>query len=122
MHPYLDEVKEEYRKRRDTLYEELNRLEGVQIYMPEGAFYIIAGLPIQNAEAFCQWLISDFSYNNSTVMFAPAAGFYANQDLGKNQIRIAFILNSDDIRAAMKCLEMGLKAYQKVESRNEKIQ
>jgi len=116
LHPYLDDVKVEYRKRRDTLYEELSRLEDVKIYMPEGAFYIIAGLPIQDAEAFCQWLISDFSYNNSTVMFAPAAGFYANEDLGKNQIRIAFILKSEDIRAAMKCLEMGLKAYQKVEA------
>lgn len=111
---YIAEIKEEYRKRRDTLYQELQKIEDISIYLPEGAFYIIAGLPVDDAEAFCTWMLSDFSYHNKTVMLSPAAGFYANTELGKQQIRIAFILNSEDICKAMECLRVGIKAYNTV--------
>ena len=112
-YPYIDEVKGEYRLRRDTLYAELQKIENISIYLPEGAFYIIAGLPVDDAETFCQWLLSDFSYKNKTVMFSPAAGFYHDESLGKNQIRIAFVLNPAAIREAMECLREGLKVYNK---------
>ena len=110
---YLQKVKKEYRLRRDTLYKALSSIDGINTYLPEGAFYIIAGLPVDDAELFCQWMLSDFSYKNKTVMFAPAAGFYANASLGRNQIRIAFILNCEAIKEAIECLEVGLLAFNK---------
>lgn len=111
---YLESVKHEYRLRRDTLFKALSTIDGIQTYLPEGAFYAIVGLPVDNAEKFCQWMLSDFCYNNKTVMFAPAAGFYANESLGKNQIRIAFILNSNSIKEAMECLKFGLIEFNKI--------
>ncbi|MFT5385868.1 MAG: aspartate aminotransferase, partial [Saprospiraceae bacterium] len=110
-YPYLEEVKAEYRIRRNTLNVALQKIDDIKIYLPEGAFYIIAELPVADTDAFCQWMLSDFSYKNKTVMFSPASGFYFNTDLGKNQIRIAFILNSQDIREAIECLSEGLKVY-----------
>lgn len=116
LHPYIDEVKAEYLQRRNTLYECLKKVEGLTIYQPEGAFYIITGLPVQNAEHFCQWMLDDFDYQNQTVMFAPAGGFYADSVLGENQVRIAFVLNCEDIKKAVRCLEEGLKVYSRVET------
>lgn len=108
---YFDEVKAEYLKRRDLLVSRLNKIEGVVCPNPGGAFYAMAKLPVENAEDFCQWLLEHFSHNGQTVMMAPAAGFYATKGLGKNEVRFAYVLNADDINAAMDCLENGLIAY-----------
>ncbi len=110
---YFDEVIVEYKARRDYVVKRLNAMEGVVCPIPEGAFYAIASLPIDNAEKFCQWLLEEFSLNNSTVMFAPAAGFYSSKELGLKEIRIAYVLNLSDLEKAMDCLEEGLKVYNK---------
>ena len=89
----------------------LNRMEGVMCPMPSGAFYTIARLPVDDADVFSQWLLSDFSWENQTVMLAPASGFYSNPELGRKQVRIAYVLNRQDLEKAMTCLEEGLKAY-----------
>ena len=80
-----------------------------------GAFYTVARLPIDDADKFCSWLLSDFEYEGCTVMMAPATGFYTEPGLGKNEVRIAYVLNTDDLKNAMDCLEAGLKAYALVE-------
>lgn len=110
---YFDEVKAEYKKRRDVLVERLNKIPGVYCPNPGGAFYAMASLPVESAEDFCQWLLEDFSYNNQTVMMAPASGFYATPGLGKNEVRFAYVLNTDDINHAMDCLEKALEEYNK---------
>lgn len=108
---YFDEVKAEYVKRRDLLVSRLNNIPGVFCPNPGGAFYAMARLPVDDAEKFCQWLLEKFSYKNQTLMMAPAAGFYATKGLGKNEVRFAYVLNSDDINNAMDCLEEALKVY-----------
>jgi aspartate aminotransferase len=108
---YFEEVKAEYKKRRDLLVTRLNKIPGVFCPNPGGAFYAMASLPVENAEDFCQWLLESFSYENQTIMMAPAAGFYATPGLGKNEVRFAYVLNCDDINHAMDCLEKGLEAY-----------
>jgi aspartate aminotransferase len=108
---YFDEVHAEYNARRDLLIARLNSMEGVTCPCPGGAFYAIAKLPVDDSEKFCQWLLEDFSHNNATVMMAPAAGFYATKGMGKNEVRLAYVLNRDDINAAMDCLEAALKVY-----------
>lgn len=108
---YFKKVRDEYIKRRNILVEALNRMEGVYSPMPMGAFYTIARLPIDDSERFAQWLLQDFSYEGQTVMVAPAAGFYATAGMGKNEVRIAYVLKESDLRAAMKCLEEALKQY-----------
>ncbi len=108
---YFDTTKAEYKKRRDTIVERLNKMEGVFCPSPGGAFYAIARLPIDDADIFCQWLLESFSYNNETVMLAPASGFYGTPGLGKNEVRLAYVLNTDAINAAMNCLEQALKEY-----------
>jgi aspartate aminotransferase len=108
---YFEEVKAEYVKRRDLLVKRLNQIPGVFCPNPGGAFYAMAKLPIEDAEAFCQWLLEKFSYKNQTLMMAPAAGFYATKGLGKNEVRFAYVLNCDDINNAMDCLEAALKEY-----------
>jgi aspartate aminotransferase len=108
---YFDEVKAEYLKRRNVLVERLNKIPGVTCPIPKGAFYAMAKLPVENAEDFCQWLLEDFSYNNQTIMMAPAAGFYATKGLGKNEVRFAYVINTDDINNAMDCLEKALELY-----------
>ena len=108
---YFDEVIHEYTKRRDIVYEELSKIDGVICKKPEGAFYIMAKLPIEDSEDFVVWLLKEFSVDNETVMFAPAGGFYATPDLGKNEIRIAYVLNEKDLRRAMEILKLGLEAY-----------
>jgi len=108
---YFDEVLKEYTKRRDIVFEELSKIEGVICKKPEGAFYIMAKLPIEDAEDFVVWLLKEFSIDNETVMFAPAGGFYATPDSGKNEIRIAYVSNETDLRRAMEIFKKGLEAY-----------
>ncbi len=108
---YFDGPKAEYLKRRDALVSRLNAMEGVFCPNPGGAFYAIARLPIDDADRFCQWLLESFSHNNQTVMLAPATGFYGTPGLGKNEVRLAYVLNTDDIHAAMDCLEEALRQY-----------
>jgi aspartate aminotransferase len=88
-------------------------MNGVKCYLPKGAFYILAELPIDDSDHFCQWLLEDFRHQNATVMAAPATGFYANKHLGKKQVRIAYVLNINDLNAAMDCLEAALSVYKK---------
>jgi aspartate aminotransferase len=108
---YFDAPKAEYLKRRNVLVQRLNAMEDVYCPNPGGAFYAIAKLPIDDSDKFCQWLLEDFSYNNQTVMLAPATGFYGTAGLGKNEVRLAYVLNTDAINAAMDCLEKALAAY-----------
>ncbi len=108
---YFDAVKEEYVSRRDLLIEELKKIEGVKIGRPQGAFYCIAELPIENSDDFAQWLLEDFRLNGETVMVAPAAGFYATEGLGKNQIRIAYVLDKERLKRAVNILKEALKSY-----------
>ena len=91
-------------------------MPGVFCPNPGGAFYAMAKLPVKDSEAFCQWLLEDFSHNGATVMMAPAAGFYATPGKGRNEVRLAYVLNADAIHAAMDCLEAALVAYGKRET------
>jgi len=108
---YFEAPKAEYLARRNLLVKRLNSIPGVFCPMPGGAFYAIAKLPIDDSDKFCQWLLEDFSYNNQTVMLAPATGFYGTEGLGKNEVRLAYVLKLDDINAAMDCLEKALEQY-----------
>jgi len=110
---YFKEVYNEYVERRNFLVTELNKIEGVYTPMPKGAFYTIAQLPIDDCDKFCQWMLEHFSYENQTVMMAPATGFYATPGLGKNQVRIAYVLKKEDLASAVKVLALGLKEYKK---------
>ncbi|MBK8875376.1 MAG: pyridoxal phosphate-dependent aminotransferase [Bacteroidia bacterium] len=108
---YFKAVIEEYVARRNFVIEALNKMEGVFCPMPSGAFYAIAKLPIDNADTFCQWLLESFDYNKETVMLAPATGFYSTPGAGTDQVRVAYVLNLDSLKKAMKCLEEALKVY-----------
>ena len=108
---YFDDVISEYVSRRDLLVDGLNQIPGVLCPKPKGAFYAIAELPVDNAEKFAQWLLEEFDYNNETLMVAPAAGFYSTDGEGYNQVRIAYVLNPDSLKKAIKCLEEALKLY-----------
>jgi aspartate aminotransferase len=108
---YFDAPKAEYQARRDLLVSRLNAMEGVFCPNPGGAFYAIAKLPISDADHFCQWLLESFSYNRKTVMIAPATGFYGTPGLGKDEIRLAYVLNKADINDAMDCLAQALQEY-----------
>lgn len=108
---YFDDVISEYVERRNVLVDGLNAIDGVTCPKPSGAFYAIAELPVENAEHFCQWMLSDFDYNGQTVMMAPANGFYSDREKGKNQVRLAYVLNTDSLRNSVKCVEEGLKKY-----------
>jgi aspartate aminotransferase len=108
---YMKNVLNEYVKRRDTVVDALNGIEGVVCPTPKGAFYVAARLPIDDADKFCQWLLEDFEYENQTVMLAPLSGFYATSGLGKNEIRIGYVLNVDSLKKAMKCIAEALKIY-----------
>jgi len=108
---YFDEVYNEYIERRDYMVEALNNMEGVYSPRPRGAFYTVVKLPVDDAEKFAQWMLSDFEYENQSVMIAPAAGFYSTPGLGRNEARIAYVLNIEDLKKAMKTLEEALKAY-----------
>jgi aspartate aminotransferase len=108
---YFDGPKAEYQHRRDLLVGRLNAMDGVFCPNPGGAFYAIARLPIDDADRFCQWLLESFSKDGKTVMLAPATGFYGTPGLGKNEVRLAYVLNQADLSAAMDCLEAALQAY-----------
>jgi aspartate aminotransferase len=97
--------------RRDYVIERLNKMSGVFCPKPSGAFYCIASLPVDNSDNFCQWLLESFNYNNQTVMLAPASGFYSTPGAGEDEVRIAYVLNLDDLKNAMDCLEEALNKY-----------
>ena len=108
---YFDTTKAEYKLRRNTIVKRLNSMPGVFCPNPGGAFYAMAKLPIDDSDKFCQWLLETFSYEGQTVMLAPATGFYGTPGLGKQEVRLAYVLNTDAINAAMDCLEKALEAY-----------
>ena len=110
---YFKAVKKEYQKRRDVAYTELCRIPGAVVPNPKGAFYMVVGLPVKDADDFAKWLLSDFRYKNETTMVAPASGFYATEGLGKNQIRIAYVLKTEDLKKAIHILKLGLTEYKK---------
>ena len=111
---YLTGIQKEFEKRRTILYEGLRKIPGVTIPKPEGAFYAIVGLPVADAEHFCQWLLTDFADHKETVMLAPAAGFYATPGCGKNEVRIAYVLSTESIKRCVKILSLALKKYEEV--------
>lgn len=108
---YLPAVKAEYNSRRETVYRRLQAMPGVVSYNPGGAFYCFAQFPIDDADAFCQWLLEEFELDGATVMLSPGQGFYATPGLGYNEVRIAYVLNNKDLEAAMDCLEAALVSY-----------
>jgi len=108
---YFDEVIDEYRDRRDTLIAEMNKIPGVKIATPKGAFYCIAELPVQDADDFAQWLLESYDFNGETVMVAPAAGFYSTPGVGKNEVRIAYVLKKEDLIKSVQILGEALKVY-----------
>ena len=111
---YLKDVYNEYVERRNFLVERINRIPGVYSPTPMGAFYTIARLPVDDTDAFCEWCLSDFEYEGQTVFMAPASGFYSTPGLGKNEVRIAYVLNKSDLQNAMEVLEKALEGYAKV--------
>jgi aspartate aminotransferase len=108
---YHESVQQEYLKRRDFLVEALNNIPGVLCPKPSGAFYVIARLPVDDAENFAQWLLSDFEFENQTLMVAPANGFYSSPDQGKDEVRLAYVLNVEALAKSIKCLAEALKVY-----------
>ncbi|NNF01422.1 MAG: pyridoxal phosphate-dependent aminotransferase [Bacteroidia bacterium] len=108
---YFDEVIGEYVKRRDFLVDELNSMDGVYCPKPSGAFYCTVQLPVDDSDKFCQWILESFEHDNQTVMMAPASGFYSDPKLGKQQVRIAYVLNREDLKSAMDCLKEALEQY-----------
>ena len=108
---YFDNVIEEYKERRDILIEELEKIEGVQVATPKGAFYCIAKLPIKDANAFAQWLLETYDYKNETVMVAPAAGFYSSPNVGLNEVRIAYVLKKEELIKSVTVLKHALQEY-----------
>ena len=108
---YFDDVVAEYVQRRNIMVDGLNKIPGVFCPKPSGAFYCVAKFPVDDAEKFCQWLLEDFEFEGQTVMMAPANGFYATEGAGKDEARIAYVLNQDSLRKAVICLEEALKVY-----------
>lgn len=108
---YFKDVYNEYIERRDYMVEALNNMEGVKCPSPKGAFYTVVHLPVDDTDKFAQWLLEDFEYKNQTVMLAPASGFYSTPGLGKQEVRIAYVLKKENLEKAMKALEEGLKQY-----------
>lgn len=108
---YFEEVVKEYIDRRNVIVEGINHIEGAFCPDPKGAFYVVAKLPIDDSDRFCQWMLEDFNYKNQTVMFAPASGFYSTPGMGKNEVRISYVLNVNDLKNSIKCLNEALKVY-----------
>jgi aspartate aminotransferase len=108
---YFEKTKQQYLQRRNLIVERLNKIPGVYCPNPGGAFYAMASLPVDDADKFCQWLLESFEYKGATIMLAPAAGFYSTPGLGKNEVRLAYVLNLEAINNAMDCLEEALKVY-----------
>jgi aspartate aminotransferase len=108
---YLLDTYNEYLERRKFLIDGLNRIRGVYSPIPMGAFYTVAKLPVDDSDKFCQWLLSDFSFENKTIFMAPASGFYTTPGLGQNEVRIAYVLNKSDLAESLIILEEALKVY-----------
>lgn len=108
---YFDKVLDEYTQRRNIVVKNINEIEGAFCPNPAGAFYIVAKLPIDNSDRFCHWLLEDFSFENKTVMFAPATGFYAAKNKGIDEVRISYVLNVEDLEESMSILKEALKVY-----------
>src|SRR5262245_57410726 len=108
---YFASIVAEYEKRRDVLFEGLRKIPGVFLTKPEGAFYFVARLPIADSDDFARWLLADFAHDRATVMIAPARGFYATPGLGADEVRIAYVLKEDDLRASIRILERALETY-----------
>lgn len=108
---YFEEVYNEYIDRRNFMVDALNKMDGVYCPLPKGAFYTVVKLPIDDADKFAQWILTEFEYKKQTVMVAPATGFYATPGLGKNEVRIAYVLKKEDLANAMETLEVALKVY-----------
>ena len=108
---YMHDVYDEYVARRKFLVDGLNRINGVYSPIPMGAFYTVARLPVDDADKFCAWLLSDFEYENQTIFMAPASGFYTTPGYGKDEVRIAYVLKIEDLAISLKILEEALKVY-----------
>lgn len=108
---YFDKVMDEYLQRRNIVFERINKMEGAFCPNPKGAFYVVARLPIDDSDKFCQWILEDFDYNGETVMLAPATGFYATKGYGKDEVRISYVLNVKDLAKSMDVLEQAIKVY-----------
>lgn len=108
---YFDSVMKEYIARRNIVVESINKMPGCFCPKPNGAFYAVAKLPIDDSDKFCQWLLEDFNFEKQTVMLAPATGFYSTPGLGKDEVRISYVLNLESLKNSMKCLEEALKVY-----------
>ncbi|MCF8235545.1 MAG: pyridoxal phosphate-dependent aminotransferase [Bacteroidales bacterium] len=108
---YFEANLKEYDARRKVVYESINAMEGAECPMPKGAFYVVAKLPIDDSDKFCQWLLEDFEYENQTVMLAPASGFYSTPGRGKDEVRISYVLKVENMKKSMKCLAEALKVY-----------
>ena len=111
---YFEPVRAEYQKRRDILYEGLRSIPGVVIHKPQGAFYVITRLPVKDTEHFAVWLLNDFSLDGKTVMVAPGPGFYSKPSLGTSEVRIAYVINCDDLAEAVRVFRTGLEEYQRL--------
>ena len=111
---YMDQVYEEYLQRRNFLIDGLNKIEGVYTPTPMGAFYTMVRLPVDDAEKFCEWCLTDFSYEGQTVMMAPGSGFYSTPGAGRDEVRLAYVLNMEDLARALVVLEKALEEYKKV--------
>ncbi len=112
-HDYFESTRKEYNNRRKILFEELSKMDGVFMREPEGAFYVLAKLPVKNAEDFAIWLLKDFNIDNETVIFAPAEGFYATEGLGRDEVRMCYVIDAKDLKKAMRILKEGLIKYKK---------
>lgn len=110
---YVKSIVEEFRKRRDVVYETLKTIPGVTYYKPEGAFYIVIGLPVADSDDFARWLIEEYEHNKATVLIAPAQGFYATPGKGLNEVRLAFTLNIEELRRSLEIIKFALEAYNK---------
>ena len=108
---YIDSIRLEYEKRRDIVLSELKQIPNIKFETPKGAFYIIVTLPVNDAEDFVKWMLTDFELNKETVMLAPAEDFYANKNLGKRQVRIAYVLESTQLKKAMIVFKEGIQKY-----------
>ena len=108
---YFEAVSKEYLARREVVVESINKMPGSYCPVPKGAFYVVARLPIDDCDRFCQWLLEDFEYKGSTVMLAPASGFYSTKGRGKDEVRISYVLNVEDLKQSMKCLQEALLVY-----------
>ena len=110
---YFDKIINEYDNRRKTLLQGLNKIPGVKVSEPKGAFYCVVELPVDNSEHFAKWLLEEYSLDNETIMVAPAAGFYSTPNIGQNQVRIAYVLNQNDLESCINILKNGLMEYLK---------